>query len=508
MTTATVFPARRPGALAMLRAASLALTGRLMRLEARRNAMLLMLPPVIVLFWFDGFHTAVTLPPFWALRSMTVELFGVLDFAPLTAAAAAWIGARDRRRRVTDLMATTAWPRWTARLASWAATTALAIAAYLACVAAVYIATARQATWGGPLWWPVAVGAGTVVAACAVGFAAGTLLPSRFTAPTVAIVVFALFFATLHPLGASSYALLSPVNGSLGLNLFADIGVFYPYLPDLAIVQLMLMAGLTAVALGALGLPGDRDGRWLRRLAAVVTVAGLASAGTAIGLVGTARLDSHDMVVIPAVHDAASDQPLTYTPVCSQGAIPVCVHPAFRAYLPSITAALAPALAAVAGLPGAPVRVTQQDTAFYPNSAGFQTPRIDAVSSGNPPVVGLPLGTDVGTGGGPAQVSSVLPQAAPAILASVVGSGGRLETPAQLAVAAGLLKAAGVPPLTPAEAAAGTGPGNGALALPPGSAIYRAALRFAGLPAAVRHAWLLRHLPALRTGRVPLAQIP
>jgi hypothetical protein len=510
MTTATVFPARRPGALAMIRAASLALTGRLMRLEARRNAMLLMLPPVIVLFWFDGYRTAVTLPPFWALRSMTVELYGVLDFAPLAAAAAAWIGTRDRRRRVTELVATVAWPRWTARLASWAATTALAIAVYLICVAAVYTATARQASWGGPLWWPVAVGVGTVAAACAVGFAAGALLPSRFTAPTVAIVVFALFFATLHPLGASPYSLLSPANGSLGVNLFADIGVFYPYLPDLAIVQLMFMAGLTAVALGPLGLPRDRDrdGRRLRWLAAVVTVAGLAATGTAIGLVGTARLDSHDMVVIPAVHDAASDQPLAYTPACSQGAIPVCVHPAFRAYLPSLTAALAPALAAVAGLPGAPVRVTQQATTFYLNSAGFQTPRIDAVSSGNPPAIGLPLGIDAGSAGNPSQVSSALGQAAPAIMASVVGSGGQLKTPAQMAVAAGLLKAAGVPLLTPAETAAGTGPGNGALALPPGSAIYRAALRFAALPAAVRHAWLLRHLPALRTGHLTLTQLP
>jgi hypothetical protein len=114
MTTATVFPVRRPGALAMLRAASLALTGRLLRLEARRNAMLLMLPPVIVLFWFDTYRTAVTLPPFWAPRSLTVEFHGMLDFASPMAAAAAWTGTRDRRRRVTELVATTAWPRWTA----------------------------------------------------------------------------------------------------------------------------------------------------------------------------------------------------------------------------------------------------------------------------------------------------------------------------------------------------------------------------------------------------------
>jgi hypothetical protein len=505
MTTATVFPARRPGALAMLRAASLALTGRLVRLEARRNAMLLILPPVIALFLFDTYRTAVGLPPFWALRSMTVELHGVLDFAPLTAAAAAWAGARDRRRRVTDLVVTTAWPRWTARLASWVACAGLATACYLICVAAVYITTARQASWGGPLWWPVAVGAGTVATACAVGFACGVLLPSRFTAPLAAVVVFGVFFAALRPFGGAPYALLSPVNGSLGLNLYADIGVFYPYLPDLAIVQLLFMTGLTAVALGALGLPRDRARRWPHRVAALVTVAGLAAAGTAIGLAGTARLNSHDMVVIPAVHDAASDQPLAYTPVCGQGAIPVCVHPAFRAYLPSLTAALAPALAAVAGLPGAPVRVTQQDTTFYLNSVGWQVPKIDAVISGNPPVIELPLGIDAGN---PADIGSVLPQAAQAIMASVAGSGGRLETPAQLAVAAGLLKAAGVPLLTPAEAAEGTGPGGGALALQPGSPVDVAVLRFAALPAATRHAWLLRHLPALRSGRVHLAQLP
>jgi hypothetical protein len=504
LTTATVFPARRPGSPAMTRAASLALTGRLMRLEARRNAMLLMLPPVIALFLFDTYRTAVGLPPFWALRSMTVELDGVRDFAAPMAAAAAWMGTRDRRRRVTELMATTAWPRWTARLASWAATTTLAITAYLVCVAGVYIATARQVSWGGPLWWPVAVGAGAVVAACAVGYAWGVLLPSRFTAPLAAVVVFGALFTALRPVG-DAYALLSPVNSTLALNLFADIGVFYPYLPDLAIVQLMLMAGLTAAALGALGLPRGRDVR-LRQVAAVVTVAGLAATGTAIGLAGTARINSHDMVVIPAVHDAATDQPLAYTPVCGRGAIPVCVHPAFRGYLPSLTATLAPVFAAVAGLPGAPVRISQQATTFYLNSADFQTPRINAVSSGNPPVIELPLSIDVG---GQAQVSPALVgQAAPAIVASVVGSGGRLETSAQLAVAAGLLKAAGVPLLTPAQAASGTGPANGVLALQPGSRVGAAALSFAALPAATRHAWLIRHLPALRAGHLPLASLP
>jgi hypothetical protein len=537
VTTATVFPLRRPGYRAALRMAALALTARLVRIEARRSAMLLMLPPVILLFWFDTYRTAMSLPPFWALRSLTVQTDSMIDFAPLMAAAAAWTGFRDRRRRVTDLVSTTAWPRWTARLASWAATTCLAVVAYAGCVAAVYAATARQATWGGPLWWPVAVGAATVAAACALGFAAGAALPSRFTAPTVAVLVFAAFFAANRPLGSSPYALLSPFNNSLNLNLFADIGVFYSYAPDLAIVQVMFLAGVTVATLGAFGLPRSSGGPWSRRAAALACVAGLASAGTAVGLVGAARLDAHDTVVVPALHDAASDQPLAYTPVCAEGAIPVCVHPAFRAYLPELTTALRPVLSVVDGLPGAPVRVTQQATTFYLNSAGFQTPQIDAVSQGSPAVISLPLGTDAAQGVSFGQ--SVVAEAAPAIVAGVTGirlgatatpggvtaagttvSGTAAQqavvrgattaagTAAQLAVAFGLLKAAGIAPLTPAEAASGTGPGGGSLVLAPGSPVYAAAMRFAALNAPARRVWLVTHLPALRAGHLPLSQLP
>ena len=60
-------------------------------------------------------------------------------------------------------------------------------------------------------------------------------------------------------------------------------------------------------------------------------------------------------MVIPALHDAANDAPIPYTPVCGRAAgIPVCLNPAYRRWLPDVTAALAPVLAEVAGLPGAP----------------------------------------------------------------------------------------------------------------------------------------------------------
>ena len=37
---------------------------------------------------------------------------------------------------------------------------------------------------------------------------------------------------------------------------------------------------------------------------------------------------------------------------------------------------------------------------------------------------------------------------------------------------------------------------------------YAAAQRFAALPAAARHAWLVQHLAALRAGQITLAQLP
>jgi hypothetical protein len=42
----------------------------------------------------------------------------------------------------------------------------------------------------------------------------------------------------------------------------------------------------------------------------------------------------------------------------------------------------------------------------------------------------------------------------------------------------------------------------------PGSPAYAAARRFAALPASARHTWLVRHLAALRAGRITLAQLP
>jgi hypothetical protein len=507
MTAAT---ANAPATVPRAPRVPLAAPRQLMRLELRHSIMLWLLPLAIALFFFDTYRAAMTLLPYWDLRAMTVQLHAVADFGPFVAGAGAWTGSRDGRRHATELVAVTAVPRWAGLLATWAAATCWAEAAYMGCVAAVYGTTAGQGAWGGPLWWPVAVGVAAVAALCALGFAAGALCSSRFTAPLAAVAALFALFAALHgQLGGSTYALISPVNSSLGANLFPDIGVFYPYLPDLAIAEVMFLTGLVVVALGALGLSAVGAARRARWLAAAITTAGLAAAGTTVGLVGTARLEANGMYAVPALHDAASDRPISYTPACSHSGIPICLHPAFRTYLPDVTAALGPVLSQVAGLPRAPVRITQVTTSFYLNDANYKTPGGGDFVAGSPPVVRLPLGSYLGAEG-EALIESIRSQAAPAIVASVVSVPSRPDTSAQQAVEAALLKASGLVLVAPTggPGQGGNGPANGVPGPATGSPVYAAAVRFAALPAAARHAWLAAHLPALRTGRLTLRQLP
>ncbi len=165
-------------------------SGRLLRLELRHNAMLWLLPLVGALFWYNGYREIMALPPMWNLRAMTLQNRLLLDLIVPVTAAAAWMGSREGRRDISDLLGVTARPCWSRQLATWAATTAWAEAGCLGCVAVVYGITARQASWGGPLWWPVVVSVAGVPALTAIGFAAGATFPGRFVTPLITVAVF------------------------------------------------------------------------------------------------------------------------------------------------------------------------------------------------------------------------------------------------------------------------------------------------------------------------------
>jgi hypothetical protein len=491
---------------------------RLLRVELRRNAMPWILPLIAALFWFDSYRPSTGTPPLYGLRTFWNMGQGhtILDFGPFVAGVAAWMGSRDGRRGLADLVTTTSRPRWAAQLATWAATAVWAAVAYLIFVGVMFAVYARQGVAGTPPWWYVAVGATAVAAFSAAGFAIGAYWPSRFAAPAAAFGGFLAMFLSFQTgfSHMSGWALILPTNsnGNFDGSAQADSGIFYPWLPDLPIARIMFLAGIAVAALGLTGLPARAGGPWLRRAAAVITLAGAALAGTAVGLVSTAQVAAEG-VVIPALHDAADDAPMTYTPACGHAAgVPVCVNPAYRRWLPDVTAALAPVLAEVAGLPGAPVRAIQV-AASYPS--GGTGPPQPVTAGGHPPVLRLQLGLlntpgPCGFCAGPVGTTAYEAQLQLLFAHDFVGAGDGSGSPVQQAVQAALLRGAGIPFAAQPGLIAATEnfPGSGSGPAPATGPVYAGAERFAGQPTAVRHAWLAAHLAALRAGRLTVADLP
>ena len=502
-----------PGARPVARRAGAALPGpgRLLRLELRHNAMLWLLPVAGALFWFNGYREIMALPPMWNVRAMTLQNRLLLDLTIPVTAAAAWMGSREGRRNIADLVAGTARPRRARQLTAWAATTAWAEVACLACVGVVYVMTARQASWGGPLWWPAAVSVAGVPALTAVGFAAGAWFPSRFVTPLVTIVAFfGLGFGTQAASGDHSYWQISPLTaGAFDIGAVPGVAAFYHYLPDLSIAQVMFAAGVTLAVLGALGVSAALNGPRLRWLAALIAAVGLAAAGTADALAGTGRLDPHGMIVIPALHDAASDQPVRYTPVCSRTAIPVCVHPAYATFLPNVTSAVGAELTEIAGLPGAPARISQV-AEVYQQDPGNAITSLAGVPGGSALI--LPDQVPGEHGVTSAQFAGDLQDTLGLQLIRDVILGGNASAAARPSQAELAVIAASVRPgsmwLGPSAADVNAPELSGRPLLALSRPAARAARRFAALPAAAKHAWLAQHLAALQAGQISLAQLP
>jgi hypothetical protein len=514
---------------------------RLLRLEIRHSAFVWCLPLLVVLFIYDPYRTAAGYPALWPLRSTVVLNKFWPDMVVFAAGFSAWAGSREGRRNVGDLLATTARRAWARQLCSLAGTAFWVVAAFLAGVIALYVRTSMQATWGGPPIAPVVVGVLGLLAVCAVAFTLGALFPGRFTAPIVAV---ALMIITLYAFrqavgdnggGTGAIGVLSP-DGSVPGN---DWGLFSPVSVGVPIVQGAFMAGLALAAVGVLGLSARTGGvGWrgglsavaaggarLRAIALSAVAVGAALAVAAFLLAETANVsDSTSTLQIPVLDTAlAGSDPIPYTPVCSSagsfpaGGFQVCLHPAFRGYLPQVTAALAAVVTELAGLPGTPVRAAEASqgalppAVFQSNGDGQVKDGVYQFSLSN----AVALVPDAGMLSGSLQqdiVHAVIIGPIGTMVTSTQPGGGKTAglrpdngSTAQQAVEDGLLRALGSRPYPVG------GPQNG----PAGqqfrqqqAAVTQAAAKFAALPAATRHAWLAANLAALKAGTITVAQLP
>ena len=509
--TATSAPAR-PASVLRAHVTPPLSFARLLGIEVRRSPMPLILPLVAALFWFDSYRPSTSQAPLYPLVTFWNMGQGhtIIDFGPFVAGMAAWIGSRDGRRGTADLVTATACPRWVAQLAAWAAAAIWAVAAYLVFVGVMFAVYAQRGVQGEPPWWWVAVGATAVAAFSAGGFTVGLLVPNRFAAPLAAFAGFLVLIMSSQTgfRDTSGWALVLPTNSNGNFQL--DSGIFYPYLPDLPIARIVFLAGLAVAALGLAGLLAAAGERRIRTVAAILTAAGVAVAGTGAGLASSARLGSHGMV-ISALHDAASDRPIVYTPVCGGSAFRVCLNPDYHTYLADVIAALTPVAGEVAGLPGAPARAAQAGAVYH---AGEGQSGQAMTITGRPAVLSVTIG-GYGFLPGPNGFSSqtttmkTFDESMRVLFFNAfAGAGDTGGTPVQQAVTAVLLAGAGVPfgqqPGLLTQVTGGPPPGPSAAKDP----VYTAARRFATLPASVRHAWLTEHLAAIRAGRLTLEQLP
>jgi hypothetical protein len=494
---------------------------RIVWMEVRHSAFVWAVPLLAALFIYDPFLTASRYPALWTLRaSVVLDKFWPVC-VPFAAGFSAWAGSREGRRNADDLVAATARPAWTRQLCSLAGTLAWVLAAFGVGVAVLYVTIARTVTWGGPPVWPVAVGAVSLTAVCALAFTLGALFPGRFTAPIVAVgitvLTLAVFSRTVSE-GGTSVSALSP-DGIVPQD---DVGVFYPVASGVSIVQVMFFVGCTLGAIGLLGLsPRTGGAGWrgaldlasgggarLRAVATGVFAAGIALAVIGFGLAATARMSlvTGD-VVVPAV-DGASGEPVPYTPVCgsASGGFLVCLHPAYKSYLSPALSSFGPVMAELSGLPGAPVRAAQVPGQALPPVV--QQAGRDGVVTGSLPVYEFSMDGAIAQVPDPAQFRDGFRQ--DIVHAVIVGPPGQMTasgelrwdpgTPAQQAVEDGLLQAIGSQPYPACN------PYVQQCAQQP--QVTAAVARFAALPAAARHAWLADNLAALKAGHITLARIP
>jgi hypothetical protein len=342
----------------------------LFQIEVRRNAGLWLLPILVGLGWFVGRDRNALGMVLWLEASASIGIVSAL-LGPLIAGVAAWIAGRDRRRRIEELLATTPRPAIARDVAGWAAAAGLGLLAYA--LVGLYFGgeAVREATWGEPELTPILVGTATVVALAAIGYAAGSFFPSRYTAPLVAIALFVaiLIPTTLTPVEVNSPAIPEegsspaptspsaspmpvPSNSSLQhlspwwlLNNYGDASVLSVHeelQPDLVVPMVAWLGGLGVGALAAVALRRRRT----------ASAWGTLLAATVLALFGATTLLRAEPKTVAAA---------AVEPVCTQNVIEVCLHPAYEASLDETAAIVGALMKPLAGIPGAPVRAVGQN---------------------------------------------------------------------------------------------------------------------------------------------------
>ncbi|CAN5878699.1 hypothetical protein BH23ACT11_BH23ACT11_19100 [soil metagenome] len=309
-------------------------------IEMRRSVCLWMFPFLVAaLCWmvYDGLPTGIWLwPQTVASLQVSIVLYG-----PLVGGLAAWVAGREYRRGLKGFLSTTSRPEADRDFALWGATAVWCGLVYGITVAVFFLLTYLNATWGTPAVWPIAVGLLSIASHTALGYAVGLYLPSRFTAPLYAVVIFWL----QSILGLRDWK--SPVHNLLTVGDYSGIAtVFYKQTINFYAPQSLWLLGLTAAMLATIAVIRQRS-------TVAFTALALAAAVTIFGAALLLRMP-------PPALAHEQEAPVRYEPICKVGRIPVCVHTAYKSVLPETITLVDELTRPLAGLPNAPKRAEQR----------------------------------------------------------------------------------------------------------------------------------------------------
>lgn len=437
-------------------------TLRLFAIEARHNAALLLVPVILLFAWYM-LDSQLWEPYLWSSTNELLRKSVAPLAAPAIAGAAAWMAGRDRRRSVSDLLATTPLPAVRRHLTLVSATTVWALLGYLIVAVYMFARTAPNATWSGPEVWPVATTVAAVMAHAAWGYLAGYRIPSRFTAPLAAV---AAFVVQLYLSGSMTVQ----TDGSQTSTWLARLAVS-DFTPRVAVWQTLFYAGLTGVGLAALWLMLRRDlSRGLLLAGAFVPVV------IAVVMIwaGVPRWDYVNNRLVDGWGNAISaEEYIAPEPVCRGEEVVVCVHPQFQPWLDRAVADAEYLVAPLRGLPGVASPVECRNIGFG---------------------IGRNDGSRVVVDGCVEQLVAN---------ESALGQYGRIENDAQHAISVWLLTRIGSHTMCgmsidPLDRGMGF----------PSAAACDAGERFAALPEVEQRAWLEAHYADLRAGTLTLVDLP
>lgn len=303
----------------------------LIRIHSRQRVILLtclLFAGVALYLTWGNLPTGAAL---WPDTSVAIQL-GIGYLGPLGAGVAAWLAIRERRFRMTELVDTTPYPALRRQLAPWIVVSGSVLLAYALNALVVGLWTAVRATWGGPDAAPIAHGVLALLTYCTLGHVLGHWMGNRW-APLIAMLIIVL----VHAFGPISFPFESPILNFIPIESWRRSLLYYPS-SELFVGQLLWLGGIT-LGLWALLLARHTQA-WQALLLGMV----------ALGCIG---LGATRLLALEAFPHGAER---VWQPVCDEGILPVCAHPAYQRELPGLAPIIRRLLAPLEGVPGGPTR--------------------------------------------------------------------------------------------------------------------------------------------------------